>query len=167
MAEGTWRGVLPYVVVRLHDQPKVISALLCTSRAVAEVVLQSCPGTIELRCQMRSEAQAPQGAPFLAKYARLLKALKLQLPEDRQQRLNAEQLLILALATASTGVAGVQVDLPAGSSSCDVRMQHSCRRQSAVAAAVAATAATAELQQQLPQHLAAAAACSQLQQKLD
>jgi hypothetical protein len=77
MAADSWHDALPFVASRLTDEPKAISVLLCTSRAAAQAIEKACTGSLELCLQLHNEAQVQRITPFLAKHAKLLKALEL------------------------------------------------------------------------------------------
>jgi hypothetical protein len=126
MAAGEWQEALPFIANSLSDEPKAISMLLCTSRAASQVIHQSCIGSMELACHLRNEAQAQQFAAFLAKHARLLKALDVQLPDDRKERETAEQLLAAALNKASTSAARVAEATLAGGAVAAAAVQKDC-----------------------------------------
>jgi hypothetical protein len=105
-ATGAWQDALPLVVANnLYKHQPTVSALLCTSRAAAGVVMQSCTGRLELQCELRSVTRAKHMAAFLAKHAMLLRTLQLQLPAEEASRRQAEQLLAAALLKASTTAA--------------------------------------------------------------
>jgi hypothetical protein len=119
MAAGTWQDVLPFVAHCLCNQPKVISMLLCTSRTAAQLIEQSCTGSIEVCCQLRNRRQAQQIAAFLARHTGLLNALDVQLPEHEGNKAVLEHLLAAALGTVrpcSTNPAAEQI----------VRMERIC-----------------------------------------
>lgn len=101
-----WQQALPLVVANsLHKKPQAISMLLCTSKAMADIVMHSCTGSLEVVCSLYDLTETKQMAAFLAKHASLLRTAALELQHDAKDRKIAEEVLAQALATASTSAA--------------------------------------------------------------